>query len=211
MGVVVSVNVGTARAIDGIGKNGMSAIDKQPANGAIAAGPLGLAGDEQADRKNHGGPDQAVYAYAVEDLDYWSGALGRELVPGQFGENLTTVAVDVTGAVIGERWRAGTALFEVSRPRIPCTVFQAWLGETQWVRRFTAAARPGAYLRVIEPGAVRAGDAVDVVSRPAHGVTIGVTFRALTTERALLPRLREATQLPAALYEEVCRRASASS
>ena len=211
MGVVVSINVGTARAIDGIGKNGVSAIDKRPVSGAVAAGPLGLAGDEQADRDNHGGPDQAVYVYAVEDLGYWSGLLGRELQPGQFGENLTTIDVEVTGAVIGERWRAGTALFEVSRPRIPCTGFQAWLGEVQWVRRFTAAARPGAYLRVIESGAVRAGDAVDIVSRPAHGVTIGETFRALTTDRGLLPRLRAATQLPAALYEEARARAASAS
>jgi MOSC domain-containing protein YiiM len=210
---VVSVNIGKAVRVpwaDQAGEDdwegaglGRTAIDKRPVTARVAAGRLGLAGDQQANTKHHGGVDQAVYAYAKEDLDWWAAELGRTLRPGQFGENLTTAGVDVTGAVIGERWQVGGAVLEVSCPRIPCTVFQAWLGEAKWVRRFTDRGHPGAYLRVVADGELGAGDAVVIAHRPAHGVTIGETFRALTGDRSLAARLLEAPELPA----EVHRRA----
>ncbi|HEX6499116.1 MAG TPA: MOSC domain-containing protein [Micromonosporaceae bacterium] len=201
---VLSVNVGTATRSEHADL-GVTGIDKRPVDDAVqvrAPGPKGtggsgLIGDQVCDRRHHGGDDQAVYAYAREDLDRWAVELGRALPSGAFGENLTTVAVDVTGALIGERWRVGdTVVLEVSVPRIPCRTFAGWLGEHGWVRTFTARAVPGAYLRVIEPGAIRAGDPVTVIHRPDHDVTIGLTFRALTTERDLLPRLLAADALP---------------
>jgi MOSC domain-containing protein YiiM len=192
---VVSVNVAKARSIDGIGKSGRTAIDKRGVVGRVAVRWLGLAGDEQADTENHGGVEQAGYAYATEDLDAWGAILERELHPGQFGENLSTRGVDVTGALIGETWRIGTALLQVSGPRIPCVVFQNWVGEPQWVRRFVEVAKPGAYLRVLEEGELGVDDEIVIEHWPAHDVTIGLAFRALTTDRSLIPRLIAAQEL----------------
>lgn len=217
-GRLLSVNVGRARSADRAGFEGAfaeglgSGIDKRPADGSVAVaapgpkgtGGSGLAGDAVVNRRHHGGDDQAVYAFAREDLDVWERELGRPLPGGSFGENLTTSGLDVNGARIGERWRIGTdLLLEVSAPRIPCRVFADWLGETGWMKRFTQAAAPGAYLRVIEPGEIRAGDPVAVVHRPGHEVTISFAFRALTTERTLLPRLLAAGQaLPSEMREK---------
>ena len=145
------------------------------------------------------GADQAAYAYAREDLDQWAAELGRPLGNGVFGENLTTEGLDVNGALIGERWRIGGSRAPGGRaaPRIPCGTFQGWLAEEGWIKRFTAALMPGAYLRVIEPGEVRAGDPVAIEHRPGHDVTVAVTFRAMTTESELLPRILAARELPA--------------
>jgi len=195
MGKVSSVNVG--RAVDARWAGGLkrTAIDKRPTGSAggvpARVGRLGLAGDEHADTEHHGGPEQAVYAYAREDLDWWVERLRRELPNGTFGENITTLGLDVTGALVGERWRLGTAVVEVTGPRIPCVVFQNWLGEDHWIRRFSAAARPGAYLRVRQEGAVAPGDRVDVLHRPVASVTVAESMRAYYGDAALLRRLLE--------------------
>ncbi|WP_017558924.1 MOSC domain-containing protein [Nocardiopsis baichengensis] len=170
-GIIASVNRGTVFRADWAGRMKRTAIDKRPAAGPVAVRRLGLDGDEQADREHHGGPDKAVYAYAREDLDHWQERLGRGLHDGVFGENLTTRGVDVTGAVIGERWRAGSALLEVTLPRTPCRVFQAWVDEPTWVKTFTEEGRFGVYLRVLSEGEVSAADPVEVVHRPVHGIT----------------------------------------
>jgi MOSC domain-containing protein YiiM len=168
---------------------------------------VGLAGDRVYDVRNHGGPDQAVYAYAREDLDFWAAELDRPLGNGMFGENLTTEGVDVNGALIGERWRIGPeVILEACCPRIPCGTFQGWLAQAGWIKRFTQAARPGTYLRVIEPGEIQAGDAVEVVYRPGHDVTVAVVFRALTLEPDLLPRLLDIDALPRELRDQAGRR-----
>ncbi|WP_422743406.1 MOSC domain-containing protein [Micromonospora sp. WMMD754] len=211
---VLSVNVGRPRPNPwkGIEATG---IDKRPVDGPVlvtAPGPkgtgqVGLAGDRVYDVAHHGGPDQAVYAYAREALDRWEAELGRALRNGAFGENLTTSGVDVDDALIGERWRVGADLvLEVSCPRIPCGTFQGWLGEHGWIKRFTRAARPGAYLRVIEPGSVQAGDPLEVVHRPDHDVTVALTFRAGTLEPELLPRLLVADALAEDTREWIRRR-----
>jgi MOSC domain-containing protein YiiM len=149
----------------------------------------------------------AVYAYAREDLDDWATQLGRPLSSGMFGENLTTEGADPNGALIGERWRIGADLIlEVSSPRIPCGTFQGWLDQAGWIKRFTLAARPGAYFRVIESGPVQAGDPIEIVSRPDHDVTVSVSFRALTIEPDLLPRLLVADALPRELRDLAQRR-----
>jgi MOSC domain-containing protein YiiM len=209
---VVSVNLAVPRP-NPAKDVGITGIDKQPTASPVlirapgAMGTSGLAGDQIFDTPHHGGDDQAVYAYAREDLDRWQAELGRDLPGGVFGENLTTAGLDVTGARIGERWRVGdTVVLEVAVPRIPCGTFAHWMAEEQWIKRFTAAAAPGAYLRVIMPGEVRAGDPVTVVGRPDHDVTIGVTFRALTREPELLPRLVTAEALPDDVKARVARR-----
>lgn len=158
----------------------------------------GLVGDTIGDRANHGGDEQAVYAYAREELDYWERVLGRELSAGMFGENLTTTGLDISGALIGERWKIGDGVvLQVTCPRIPCSTFRGWINETGWLKAFTIAAIPGAYLRVITPGSVRVGDRLAVVHRPPHEVTVATVFRALTMEPDLLPSiLAAAADLP---------------
>ncbi len=188
-----SVHVGRPQPRDWAGI-GRTAIEKHPVDGSIRAARLGLEGDQVADTQHHGGVDQAVYVFAREDLDLWSEALGEPIRDGLFGENLTTEGYDVNGAEIGERWRIGSAVFEVASVRIPCNDFKGWLGElgfdnSGWVKRFTAEGRPGPYLRVVEEGELRAGDPIAVVHRPGHGITVSHMFRALTTDRHLLPDL----------------------
>jgi MOSC domain-containing protein YiiM len=202
MGVVRSVNVGTARAVNVL--TGRTGIDKRPVTGPVrvrapgpAKGHSGLAGDEIVSSRFHGGNDQAVYAYATEDLADWCAELGRDLPPGTFGENLTTEGLDLTGAVIGEQWAVGARLvLQVTSPRIPCATFAAWLDVPAWIRRFTERAAPGAYLRVIQPGPVEADDPVVLTDRPNHGLTIGTVFRALTLAPELLPQLAGVPDLP---------------
>ncbi|KOV65372.1 sulfurase [Streptomyces sp. AS58] len=196
---LLSVNLGRPKAVPHTDQpQGLTGIDKRPAEGAVrvtAPGPKGfgasgLAGDAICHTRHHGGDDQAVYAVAREDLDEWERELGRPLPNGSFGENLTTEGLDVSGARIGERWGVGPDLvLEVTSGRIPCLTFQGHLGEKGWVRRFTRRGAPGAYFRVVEPGEIRAGDPVRIVHRPDHDVTVALQFRAVTTERELLPRL----------------------
>jgi MOSC domain-containing protein YiiM len=212
---VDSVNVGSARncAPSDIGVTG---IDKRPVSdpvevrdpGPKGVGGSGLAGDAVCDLRHHGGHDQAVYAYAREDLNWWQSELGRELRGGVFGENLTTAGLDVSAARVGERWRVGElCVLQVTDPRIPCRTFAGWLRESGWERRFTEHGAPGAYMRVLSPGPVRAGDPIEVVHRPRHDVTIALAFRALTTEKDLMERLLDAGQdLPEATREHVLRR-----
>src|SRR5947209_18707034 len=119
-GKVLSVSVGTVCEFEYGGRPARSAIWKSPAVGRIAARGVNLAGDDQADRTAHGGPDKAIYAYAVEDARWWEQEIGRALAPGEFGENLTTAGIDVNDAVVGERWQIGTTVLEVSEPRILC-------------------------------------------------------------------------------------------
>ena len=183
----------------------LTGIDKRPVAGpvmvkkprATGMGMVGLAGDRVYDVRNHGGPDLAVYAYAREDLEFWAAELDRPLPDGVFGENLTTEGADVNGALIGERWRIGTAVvLEASLPRVPCGTFQGWLALAGWIKRFTLAARPGSYFRVVEEGEIQAGDEIEIVHRPDHDVTVALTFRALTVEPELLPRLLAADAMP---------------
>ncbi|MFA0851499.1 MOSC domain-containing protein (plasmid) [Curtobacterium sp. WHRI 8282] len=164
---------------------GVTAIDKRPVTGSVRVRPLGLRADVQANRKYHGGVDQAVYAYADEDAAYFADLLEREVPPGLFGENIRTSGIDVTGAVTGERWRIGdTLVLEVTVPRTPCGTFARRMGIDQWVKRFADEGRPGAYFRVVKSGSVAAGDPVEVTYRPEHGVTIGEIFGDLAPDRA---------------------------
>ncbi|MFF4748552.1 MOSC domain-containing protein [Streptomyces sp. NPDC002514] len=206
---LLSVNLGRPKAVGYTDQpEGLTGIDKRPVDGPVrvaapgpkGSGASGLAGDAVCDLRHHGGDDQAVYAVAREDLDDWERELGRTLANGAFGENLTTSGLDVSGALIGERWRIGPrVVLEVTSGRIPCRTFQGHLGERGWVKRFTRKGAPGAYLRVIEAGEIRAGDPVEIVHRPDHDVTVAVQFRSETTDRELLPRVLAAG---AALHPE---------
>jgi MOSC domain-containing protein YiiM len=198
--VVQFVNVLHALVRDRRGSLDRTAIDKRPTGARVAVtapggAGVGLAGDQIYDREHHGGPDQAVYAYAREDQQWWSTELGRAISPGGFGENLTTYGLDVTGAVIGEQWQVGHdgLVLEVTCPRIPCNTFQGWMDEPHWVKRFADHGAPGAYLRVVSPGTVGAGDRVAVLNRPDHGVTIGET---LHIRRAPADGLRRLLEMP---------------
>jgi MOSC domain-containing protein YiiM len=172
-----------------------SGIRKLPVEGRVAVHRLGVDGDVQVSKKHHGGEGQAVYAYSQEDADWWSAELDRDLPSGRFGENLRIAGIDHTGALLGERWRIGTALFEVTAPRIPCANFASfWSDVPHLVKRFAAQGATGAYLRVLATGDVGAGDPVEVVSRPNHGITTGRAFRLITTEQHRLAELAPALQ-----------------
>ncbi|MGY0069257.1 MOSC domain-containing protein [Streptomyces sp. QTS137] len=211
---LLSVNLGRPKAVPYTDHpQGVTGIDKQPvdtpvrvaAPGPKGFGASGLAGDSVCETRHHGGDDQAVYAMAREDLDEWEGVLGRTLPNGSFGENLTTEGIDLSGARIGERWAIGSeVVLEVTSGRIPCRTFQGHLGERGWVKRFTRRGAPGAYLRVIRPGEIRTGDAIRIVHRPDHEVTVALQFRAATTEQTLLPLLLAAGD---ALHPEALARA----
>lgn len=209
--VVLSVNIGRATPTN-CSTPGVTGIDKRPTGQRVTvAAPgrtgSGLAGDDVCDLRHHGGNDQAVYAYAREDLDGWQAELGRNLPDGGFGENLTTSGIDITQSVIGETWLVGTdLLLQVSVPRIPCRTFAGFIGERGWVRRFTENACTGTYLRVLRPGTVQAGDCIEVVDRPQHGVTVRTAFWALTTRPELLPRLAVVDSLPAEARQRVAQR-----
>ena len=171
-----------------------SGIDKHPVTGRVAVHPLGLDGDVQVNKKHHGGEGQAVYAYAQDDADWWSAELGRELPPGRFGENLRTTGLDLRGAVLGEQWQVGTALLQVTAWRTPCANFARFWAVPDLVERFAAHGATGAYLRVLATGELGAGDAVEVVARPDHGITVETAFRIAMTERSRLPELTPALE-----------------
>lgn len=188
---VLAVNLVHEIRPDPYGDVGRTAIDKRAVSEPVMLIDQGPEGDTIMDRYNHGGVDQAVYAYAVEDLAYWSKELSREIEPGKFGENLTTQGVDITGTVIGTVWVVGETKLQVRSHRTPCSTFQQWMQEPQWVRRFTEHGAPGAYLKVLTPGKVQAGDAIEITSVPDHGVTVGELFAGRRADRNRLATLLE--------------------
>ena len=165
---VVSVNVGLPRVVEWRGRQVSSAIWKEPVEGPIVLEGINLVGDDQADRRVHGGIDKAVYAYSVEDYQRWATTTGP-LRPGTFGENLTTGGIDLGKAHIGDRWRVGSAVLEVSQPRQPCFKIGIAMGDDSFPGAFAAAGRPGTYLRIITAGSLQAGDliVVDPAALPA--------------------------------------------
>ena len=194
-GTLLSVNVGQPQTRPGGRRFVRSAIWKEPVDGRVAARGVNIDGDDQADRRVHGGPDKAVYAYAIEDTRWWEGELGRPLGFGAFGENLTTEGVDVSGAVVGERWEIGDAVFEVVQPRLPCFKLGVKMEDPRFLKRFALASRPGAYLRIVVEGEIGAGDEVRVTGRPAHGVTMRRMSDAILLDHSLLPSLLDAPGL----------------
>ena len=209
MARLLSVNVGRPQPVGlRLGRTVQSAIAKAPVAGRVRVGGVNVEGDDQADRRVHGGPDKAIYAYAGEDTAWWSAQLDRELGAGPFGENLTVEGVDVSGAVIGERWRLGTVELEVCQPRFPCFKLGLRFGDPTTLRRFTQAERPGAYLRILREGEIGAGDAIEVDGRPDHGITIALVARAVMIDDRLLVHAASAPALPGDLADWMRERAA---
>ncbi len=194
-GRVLSVNVGRPREFDHHGRPAKSAIWKSPVAGRVALRGVNLAGDDQADRQAHGGPDKAVYAYAVEDARWWELQVGRPFAPAEFGENLTIEGIESNDALVGERWAIGTAVLEVSEPRVPCWRLGVRMNDPKFVGRFTAALRPGPYLRIVVEGDLGAGDEIRVVSKPEHDLSIRDVFRIYTRDRNECGRLIDVPQM----------------
>src|SRR3954451_5865969 len=195
MARLLSVNVGRPREISARrGQPLLSAIFKAPVEGRVRVEGINLAGDDQADRSVHGGPEKAVYAYAREDIDWWENIHG-DLPNGVFGENLTTQGLDVSVAVLGERWRIGTAVLEVCQPRLPCSKLGIRFKDLRMVKAFARASRPGGYLRIIEEGEVGGGDEVTVLARPDHGITLAMCSDAVLKDPSLAATVLRAPQL----------------
>ena len=192
---VLSVNVGGAREFEYHGRPARSAIWKSPVTGRRAARGVNLAGDDQADREVHGGPDKAIYAYAIEDTRWWESQIGRALTYGEFGENLTTQGIELNQALVGERWQIGTVMVEVSEPRVPCWRLAVRMNDPLFPRRFSEALRPGTYLRIVEEGELGAGDEVRLVSKPDHTLTIRDVFRIYVRDRDEAERLLAVPQM----------------
>ncbi|HZD02024.1 MAG TPA: MOSC domain-containing protein [Actinomycetes bacterium] len=208
---IASLNVGTPRLVEWRGQQVRTAIWKHPVPGPIRVEGVNLSGDDQADRTVHGGPDKAVYAYALEDLEWWATRLGPTVQPGLMGENLTTLGMPVTQAVVGEHWHIGTAVLQVAQPRIPCYKLGIRLGDPRFPRRFAAAGRPGAYLRILVPGEISPGDPVTVSHRPAHGLTVDHVARAYNTDHGLAADLVRVPELAADWHTWAVKRIQARS
>ena len=204
-GRLISVNVGTPKRVDTGRRIVETAIWKDPVEGRVAVRGVNLDGDRQADLTVHGGPDKAVYAYAIEETALWEEELGRQLGAGAWGENLTTEGVDVSGAVLGERWRIGTTLLEVVQPRLPCFKLALKMEDPTFVRRFAMASRPGAYLKILEEGDIGAGDEIEVSGRPDHGVDVRLVADAFLLDHSLIERAQEAPQLLDSLREQMAQ------
>ena len=202
---LLSVNVGRPKAVDTGRRVVETAIWKAPVEGRVRVRGVNLDGDQQANLSVHGGPDKAVYAYAIEETRRWEAELGRELGAGAFGENLTTEGVDVSGALLGERWRVGTTLLQVVQPRLPCFKLGLRMGDPLFVRRFGLASRPGAYLRIVEEGELGAGDAIAVERDGGqdHGISVRLVSDAILNDHSLIPRALEAPQLIPKLREHM--------
>ena len=201
LGRVVSVNTGTVKELILPKGTTQSAIVKRPRRGPVSTVAFGLDGDEQADPVAHGGPDQALYAYSLEDYAWWEAELQRTLSPGTFGENLTTFGFDPNDALVGERWAIGSAVVEVSQPRLPCFKLAALLERPSFVRTFTQNRRPGSYLRIVDHGVIASGDAIDLESRPAHDISIREFFRIYVDQTANPLPLLAVPQLSTAWHE----------
>jgi MOSC domain-containing protein YiiM len=192
---VQSLNVGGVQTLAFGGEQVSTGIWKHPVAGRVPLRGVNFAGDDQADRTVHGGPDKAVYAYSREDYDWWTATAGFATPAGLFGENLTTEGLDLSGAVVGERWHVGSTVLEVAQPRLPCYKLGIRMNDPRFLRRFMQAGRMGAYLRVVEEGDVGAGDPVTVTERPAHGITLRDMKEALD-DPGLAARLRVIPRLP---------------
>lgn len=193
---VLSINiVYVVHEGDWTGSEGKTGIDKRPVSGSVEFAHEHVANDVIVDRQAHGGFDQAVYAYAREDADWWESEIGTSINNGRFGENLTTLGIDVNAAVIGEQWEIGSAILEVSQPRIPCRVFAGFWQRPNLIKEFMAAGRPGTYLRIIQEGEITAGDSIKVIRVPDHGVTIADLYAAKNGERSKVGEIAQVKEL----------------
>ena len=193
---VISINITSVlHQGEWTGSEGRTGIDKRSVSGAIEFKDNGVVGDRVIDTNVHGGYEQAVYAYAREDAQWWEKEINEEIPAGRFGENLTTEGIDVNAALIGEQWKIGSVILEVSQPRIPCRVFAGFWKRATLIKDFTQAGRPGTYLRIIQEGRAQAGDSIEVIFKPNHTVTISDLFAAKSGERSKINQIKDVTYL----------------
>ena len=193
---VLSINItSVVHQGEWTGSEGRTGIDKRSVAGPIEFKNNGVVGDRIIDTNVHGGYDQAVYAYAQEDAQWWEREINEEIPAGRFGENLTTEGIDVNAALIGEQWKIGSVILEVSQPRIPCRVFAGFWKRATLIKDFTQAGRPGTYLRIIQEGTAQAGDAIEVIFKPNHTITISDLFAAKSGERSKINQIKDVTYL----------------
>jgi MOSC domain-containing protein YiiM len=197
---LMSVNVALPRTVAWKGRTVLTGIFKTPTHGRVRVRTLNLEGDRQADLSVHGGPDKAIYVYPSEHYDYWRGEFpDMELPWGMFGENFTTIGL-LEGAVnIGDTLRIGSAMAMVTQPRVPCYKLAAKFGREDIVKRFLASGRSGFYLKVMQEGEVGAGDAIELMSRDGHAVTVedvANLYRDGPDQVSLLQRVVQVEALP---------------
>lgn len=199
---VLSINItSVVHQGEWTGSEGRTGIDKRSVSGPIEFKNNGVAGDRIIDTNVHGGYDQAVYAYAIEDAQWWENEISEEISAGRFGENLTTEGIDVNAALVGEQWKIGSVILEVSQPRIPCRVFAGFWKRSTLIKDFTKAGRPGTYLRIIQEGSAQAGDSIEVIFKPNHAISIKDLFLAKSGERSKINEIKEVEQLSSGFKE----------
>jgi MOSC domain-containing protein YiiM len=170
---LVSLNISPGTKVEYNGRTVGTGIFKEPVNGAVPANRLTLEGDRQVDLRFHGGEHKAIYAYPFEHFAWWAEQLERtDLTPGQFGENFTTEGLLETNVHIGDQFRIGTVLVEVTQPRVPCFKLGMKMGDAQFVKRFLHSERSGFYLRVLEEGEVRTGDSIERVQSHPEAISV---------------------------------------
>ena len=159
---LISINAGKKHTLVNKGKTEITGIYKNPLAGAVHITKLGIADDYIGSPKHHGGPDQALYVYGEADYQWWEKEIGTKLGPGMFGENLTISELACGGFNIGDYLYIGNVTLQVTAPRIPCGTFASKMEDPQWVKKFSAAERPGFYVRVLQEGELSAGEEVRV-------------------------------------------------
>ncbi len=193
---VLSVNVThSVHTGEWTGSEGKTGIDKRAVEGPVTFANEEVTGDVIVDRNHHGGFDQAVYAYSREDADWWQKQLGITIDNGRFGENLTTSGIDVNQALVGERWKIGSTILEVSQPRIPCRVFAGFWQRPTLIKEFMESGKPGTYLRIIQEGQINAGDVIEIVFKPDHQITIADLYAAKNGERSKVQEIAAVKEL----------------
>jgi MOSC domain-containing protein YiiM len=196
---LVSVNVGKVQPIRNAKPSGKTGIYKLATSDPVEVTPLGLRGDAIVDTENHGGLDQAVSVFTIPDYTWWASHIGMPLQPGMFGENLTLSDLQSAELNIGDRFRVGQVLLQVTSPRVPCVTIAARMNDPHFVRKFRNAERPGAYCRVIETGLVRAGDPVEWIPFPASAktsVSLLESFRAFYRHQFTVDEIQRFLSVP---------------
>lgn len=207
---IISINVGRPRLVQYQARTISTAIFKYPVAGPVEVTELGIAGDDQADKSVHGGRDKAVHAYAEESYVWWRRQLeDRELPPGTFGENLTVGGLTDDQVMIGDVYRAGSAVLQVTQPRQPCLKLGIKMADAAFVKQFHHAGRPGFYLRVMQPGTIQANDQLELVERADHSMSVAEIYQvrfASPGDRSQLGRAADLPGLSAAWRDELCQR-----
>jgi MOSC domain-containing protein YiiM len=195
---ILSVNVGLPREVSWQGKLVTTGIFKKPVSGPVIMRTLNLDGDGQADLTVHGGVSKAVYAYPSEHYDYWRAELpGVDLPWGMFGENFTTEGLLEEAIYIGDKFRIGEAEVMVTEPRMPCYKLGIKFGRADIIKRFLASRRTGFYFAVVREGMVGAGDAVELIGREQHEISVADITRLYAFEKDDLQSLRRAIEVEA--------------